>query len=156
MARKDALLRLTTRLLARRDALRATLSGDLDAFHEGSQAHGVLDDADRAVDSANDEIFSQLAELETHELAQIERALERIAHGVCGRCEFCGAKIPAARLSALPYTTSCINCRREHERQGRCHVLDQDSKRWAKVGEYTDDNDPLAQSALDDLEVAVI
>ena len=32
MARKDALIRLTARLLARRDVLRKTLSDDLDSF----------------------------------------------------------------------------------------------------------------------------
>ena len=34
MARKDALLRLTSRLIARRDALRKALSGDLDSFRK--------------------------------------------------------------------------------------------------------------------------
>lgn len=133
MNRKDALVRLTARLLARRDALRKTLSGDLDTIREASQAQGVGDDVDAAIDSANDEIYSQLVEFESKELAQIERALERIAAGKFGRCEHCGGKIPAARLEVLPYTTTCIECQRANERAGTSRVRSRDSKQWANV-----------------------
>ena len=68
---------------------------------------------------ANDEICSQLVEIESRELGQIEHALQRIAGGVYGRCEFCGGKIAEARLNALPYTNSCIDCQRENERAGQ-------------------------------------
>ena len=36
-----------------------------------------------------------------------------------GRCEFCGGKIAEARLNALPYTNTCIDCQRENERHGQ-------------------------------------
>ncbi len=72
MARKDALLRLTGRLIARRDALRKALSGDLDSFRKFSDLNAVGDNVDAAVDSANDEICSQLVEIESRELGQIE------------------------------------------------------------------------------------
>ena len=119
MARKDALLRLTSRLVARRDALRKAINGDLDSFRKFSEVSGVGDNVDAAVDSANDEISSQLVEIESRELGQIEHALQRIAAGVYGRCEFCGGKISEARLNALPYTNSCIDCQRENERLGQ-------------------------------------
>ncbi len=60
MARKDALLRLTSRLVSRRDALRKAINGDLDSFRKFSEVSGVGDNVDAAVDSANDEISSQL------------------------------------------------------------------------------------------------
>ena len=119
MARKDALLRLTSRLIARRDALRKALNGDLDSFRKFSELNVVGDNVDAAVDSANDEICSQLVEIESRELGQIEHALQRIAAGVYGRCEYCGGKIAEARLNALPYTNSCIDCQRENERAGQ-------------------------------------
>ena len=75
MARKDALLRLTSRLIARRDALRKALNGDLDSFRKFSELSVVGDNVDAAVDSANDEICSQLVEIESRELGQIEHAL---------------------------------------------------------------------------------
>ena len=75
MARKDALLRLTQRLIARRDALRKALNGDLDSFRKFSELNAVGDNVDAAVDCANDEICSQLVEIESRELGQIEHAL---------------------------------------------------------------------------------
>src|ERR1700730_13497751 len=114
MARKEALLRLHSRLVARRDALRKALNGDLDSLRELASLT-VGDQVDAAVDTANDEINSQLAEIESRELEQIERALQRIVKGVYGRCEFCGGKINEARLNALPYTKSCIDCQSENE-----------------------------------------
>jgi len=133
MARKDALLRLTARLIARRDALRKALNGDLDSFRKFSELNAVGDNVDAAVDCANDEICSQLVEIESRELGQIEHALQRIAGGVYGRCEFCGGKIAEPRLNALPYTNSCIDCQRENERTGQARGLEPESKRWAKV-----------------------
>ncbi len=118
MARKDALLRLHSRLVARRDALRKALNGDLESFREFAALNVVGDNVDAAVDTANDEICSQLVEIESRELEQIEHALKRIVEGVYGRCEFCGGKIAEARLNALPYTNSCIDCQRENERTG--------------------------------------
>jgi len=119
MARKDALLRLHARLVARRDALRKALSGDMEGFREFAATQDVGDNVDAAVDTANDEISTQLVEIESRELTQIEHALARIVDGNYGRCEFCGHKIAEARLNALPYTNSCIDCQRENERTGR-------------------------------------
>ncbi len=153
MTRKDALLKLTAQLISRRDALRKTLSGDLDTFRNVSETSVVGDDVDAAVDTATDEIFSQLVEIECQELTQIEHALERIANGAYGRCEFCGGKIPEARLNALPYTTSCIDCQRAVERQGHYRVMHPDSKQWAKVPEEPiDEDEAMARTKLGELE----
>jgi len=117
MARKDALLSLRAILVRRRDALRSALAGDLTLLKElRSESPGDVIDA--AVDSTQDEISSQLAEVESRELASIENALERIRSGHYGTCEYCGCKIPLARLNALPYATMCIACQREVERSG--------------------------------------
>jgi DnaK suppressor protein len=139
MARRDALLRFRSRLVARRDALRETLSDDLCGFHTVSGASGVGDNVDAAVDAANDEICSQLVEIESRELGQIEHALQRIAAGAYGRCEFCGVKISTARLNALPYAVSCIDCQRENERRGHSRTLDPDSEWWARIDERPSD-----------------
>jgi len=153
MARKDALLRLTSRLVSRRDALRKAINGDLDSFQKFSTVTGVGDNVDAAVDSANDEISSQLVEIESRELGQIEHALQRIAAGVYGRCEFCGGKISEARLNALPYTNSCIDCQRENERLGQNRGFE-DMQRWAKVFEKpSDDSEGDAQINLSDFEM---
>lgn len=117
MARKDSLLNLRAILVKRRDALRSALAGDLSLLKElRSESPGDVIDA--AYDSAQDEISSQLAEVESRELANIENALERMKAGKYGQCEVCGGRIPLARLNALPYATMCIDCQRELERSG--------------------------------------
>lgn len=129
MARKDAILRLHRTLLARREALERALRGDLSLLEEqGGLAQG--DSVDAATDTAQDEISSQLAQLESRELVQIERALKRMREGVYGRCEHCERKIPMARLNALPYSTTCIDCQREKEQFGG---EDEDAEDWGKV-----------------------
>jgi len=151
MARKEALLRLHSRLVARRDALRKALTGDLDSLRELASLT-VGDQVDAAVDTANDEINSQLAEIESRELEQIERALERIVKGVYGRCEFCGEKINEARVNALPYTNTCIDCQRENERNGDPFARHVDDNRWAKLYEKSHDSDS-EEINLNDFEV---
>ena len=117
MGRKDALLNLRAILVKRRDALRSALAGDLSLLRElRSESPGDLIDA--AYDSTQDEISSQLAEVESRELANIENALERMKAGKYGLCEVCSGRIPMARLDALPYATMCISCQRELERTG--------------------------------------
>lgn len=135
MARKDTLLRLHARLVARRDALRKALSGDMDSLRAYNATFDVGDDGDAAVETVNDEISSQLVELESRELHAIEHALSRIVQGSYGRCEYCGEKIAEARLNALPYTSTCINCQRENERLASMGLTREvpDSNRWAKL-----------------------
>jgi DnaK suppressor protein len=117
MARKDALANMRAILGKRRDALRSALAGDLTLLRDlHDQSPGDVIDA--AYDTAQDEVNSQLAEVESRELASIENALERMKEGSYGQCEVCSGKIPMARLDALPYATMCIECQRELERSG--------------------------------------
>ncbi len=129
MSRKDAILNMHQILIKRRDALRKALAGDLSLLKElRSQSSGDVVDA--ALDSVQDEISSQLAEVESRELSRIEYALERMREGQFGACEGCGMSIPMARLNALPYATYCIRCQREAERQGANSPADVD---WSRL-----------------------
>jgi DnaK suppressor protein len=113
MARRDALLRLHKTLLARSNSLRKALAGELADLRNNGSENG--DSADVAFDAGSEEISTQLAELEARELTQIEKAISRIKQGTYGLCEICQTKIPVARLNALPYSTTCVNCQREME-----------------------------------------
>ena len=128
MSRKDTILNMRQVLIKRRDALRKALAGDLSLLKELAEASGDVVDA--ALDSVQDEISSQLAEVESRELSRIEYALERMRNGHFGICEGCGTSIPMARLNALPYATCCINCQREAERQGASAGTDVD---WGRL-----------------------
>src|SRR6476646_10053983 len=96
MARKDAMMGLRQILMRRRDALRQALAGDLSLLKELRQQNSG-DVIDAALDTAQDEISSQLAEVESRELGSIEVALERMRKGDYGLCEACGEGIPLAR-----------------------------------------------------------
>jgi DnaK suppressor protein len=117
MARKDSILKMRELLVKRRDALRRALAGDLSNLKSLSDSTSG-DVIDAALDAAQDEISSKLAEVESRELANIEVALERMKGGGYGLCEVCNGKIPLARLQALPYATNCIECQRANENAG--------------------------------------
>jgi DnaK suppressor protein len=105
--------------MARRDELRRRLGGELKDLLRFQADASTGDSADLAFDSGSEEVTSQLAELESRELTQIERALARLKQGTYGVCEGCQKKIPVARLNALPFSTTCIECQREMEMYGR-------------------------------------
>lgn len=132
MARREALLRLHKTLVARRDELRKRLGGELKNLRN-SQADPTGDAADLAFDSGNEEVASQLAELESRELRQIERALAKLKQGTYGSCEICQKKIAIARLNALPVSTMCVECQREAETYGG--VGGRGGADWNKVSE---------------------
>jgi DnaK suppressor protein len=117
MARRDALLRLHKSLVSRRDELRRRLGGELKDLRSSKTAE-IGDAADLAFDSGSEEVSSQLAQLESRELSQIERALAKLKQGTYGVCEGCQRKIPVARLNALPFSTTCVDCQREMEVSG--------------------------------------
>jgi len=114
MARKDSILKLHDLLVLRRDALRKALAGDLSSLKSLPDATGG-DVVDAALDAVQDEISSKLAEVESRELVSIDTALERMRDGSYGLCEVCNGKIPLARLNALPYAATCIDCQRAAE-----------------------------------------
>jgi DnaK suppressor protein len=130
--RKEAMLSMHKVLIKRRDALRKALAGDLSLLN-----------------SVQDEISSQLAEVESRELARIENALQRMRDGHYGSCETCGCSIPMARLNALPYATLCIKCQREAEQEGAPSRMDVD---WSRL---LDVNTQEADLSINDIELDV-
>lgn len=134
MARKDALVKLYMMLQSRRQELLHSISDELKDLRRDLGGRAGGDDVDAANESASEELTSQLAQLESRELAQIDRALVRLKEGTYGSCEMCSKRIPVARLNALPYTTVCIECQREIEHDpGLADSLDQG---WQKVFDH--------------------
>ena len=117
MGRKETLEEMHEVLITRRDALRKALAGDLSMLNElRQQASG--DVVDFALDSAQGELNSQLAEVESRELGNIDVALSKMRNGSFGSCEGCQEDIPLVRLQALPYAPYCIQCQTEIEQNG--------------------------------------
>lgn len=149
MARKDALLKLYGQLQARRRELLASISDELSDLRHERGGRAGSDEVDHATETANEEVTSQLAQLESRELNQIERAMRRIREGNYGSCELCDKKIPVARLNALPYTTFCIECQREVERNPG--LAESREASWQKLYE-TEASSREVRVRLSDLE----
>ena len=146
--RNEATLNMHQVLIKRRDALRKALAGDLSLLKE-LRAQTSGDVVDAALDSVQDEISSQLAEVESRELARIENALRRMREGQYGICETCDIPIPMARINALPYATMCIKCQREAENEAGSASVDVD---W---GRLLDTNSLDADLSINDIELDV-
>ena len=145
MARKDTLIKLHKLLLTRRDALRRALAGDMSLLKELSSNRSG-DPVDAALDLAQNEVSSQLAEMESRELRDIEQALAQMKQGSYGTCDVCENKIPLARLNALPYTTTCIDCQRDQERSGGSGDSEDD---WARAYGGGSDDASLSDAEFD-------
>ena len=61
-------------------------------------------------ETENDSLVMTLELEGLEEVAQIDRALQRIREGSFGRCSDCGMEIDEGRLEAIPYVANCITC----------------------------------------------
>jgi DnaK suppressor protein len=84
---------------------RSTVLARIDAVSR----HDVIIDSD-GVPAGDFESENALATMLDSRLADIERALTRLADGSYGNCETCGQAIPPRRLEALPFATLCVPC----------------------------------------------
>ena len=105
-------------------ALRARLRGDVTKMadvalnqHRTEGSSLPIHLADLGSDNFEQELTLDLMGSGKEALDKIEEALERIEEGTYGKCDECGAKIPAARLEAIPYATRCLKCAAEAEKQ---------------------------------------
>lgn len=96
------LLRLRKELKHRVDAIEA------DIHHKEEPVE--KDFAEQVTQRENDEVLFAIDEEAQQTIHLIDGALARIKDGVYGTCASCGEKIPDARLAALPYVTTCIDC----------------------------------------------
>jgi len=151
MARRDALLRLHKSLLGRRTDLLKKLADDLNNLRNFQNGDSGGDTADAAFESGSDEMHSHLAELDSRELTQIDRALTRLKQGTYGLCEICQTKIPVGRLNALPYTTLCIGCQRDLESHPGWE--DNRQRSWENVYEAAAPLEDQREVNLADLEI---
>ena len=115
MSRKEALSKLREVLLVRREALRKALAGDLSLLRQLAGEGG--DVVDVAMETAQDEISSQLAEVESRELGHIEEALQRLRDDAGNRHLHRYYKF-AVSLVKTAFRSLRHSCRSELTRQG--------------------------------------
>jgi DnaK suppressor protein len=106
-------------LLALRARLQGNVAETLDSTLSGCGIEATCsspDTADRAGEIVEQDLALSLLGNANGTLEQIDAALRNIENGSYGRCVQCDARIPAARLEAIPYATCCVQCaaRQEH------------------------------------------
>lgn len=75
-------------------------------FHKGRSQ----DFSEQATETENDGVLDEIHHEAKLELSLVKSALKRITDGLYGNCTACDEPINPDRLSALPYTTTCIKC----------------------------------------------
>jgi len=75
-------------------------------FHKGRSQ----DFSEQATETENDGVLDEIHHEAKLELELVNSALQRITIGLYGNCIECDEPITPDRLSALPYTTKCIQC----------------------------------------------
>jgi DnaK suppressor protein len=68
------------------------------------------DEAGLAIKSAHREVTMGNLERDLQTIVEIERALQRIDTGDYATCVVCESRIADARLKAIPWTRTCIQC----------------------------------------------
>jgi RNA polymerase-binding transcription factor len=75
--------------------------------------HG--DPADQATAASEAAIQVRLHQTDSRLLRAIDEALARVERGAYGTCEVCSEPISAARLTAVPWTRLCLNCKEQQQ-----------------------------------------
>jgi len=68
------------------------------------------DFAEQATETENDDVLDEIHHEAKVELKLVNEAIQRMNIGLYGNCSTCDEPINPKRLTALPYTTKCINC----------------------------------------------
>jgi len=86
------------------------IKGDYDTRFPEFESQSVDEEALEVATYENTLPIEHALELK---LAEIKKALERIANGAYGRCANCGEEIDERRLEALPETDVCLKCHKK-------------------------------------------
>ena len=98
-------------LLTKREELSSAWRGRDEIAPSAGHLHG--DPADQASAASEAAIQVRLHQTDSKLLRAIDDALARIARNAYGNCEVCEEPISAARLTAVPWTRLCLNCKEE-------------------------------------------
>jgi len=103
------MLAIRSRLMSMLNDVRKDIDHEVGGARERDLAH-INDTSDMASDAAEGDLALRIAESETAEASEIERAIEKIDNGTYGTCETCNKPIGTERIEYLPYVTLCIKC----------------------------------------------
>ena len=95
----------------------ATQEADLAGLMRDAGDGAGHDQADMGATSFERDHELTVVNNEREKLAQIDRALARLADGTYGTCESCGNPIGKMRVMAFPRATLCMTCKQREERR---------------------------------------
>ncbi len=104
-----------------RTLLLQSLSPKMEASPKAGTPEGG-DVCDIASSERERELTLRLSERDRQKLRAIEEALDRIKDGTFETCEECEAKIPIGRLRVMPFTTVCVECQSNKEKQYKLYA----------------------------------
>jgi DnaK suppressor protein len=102
------IVRTDSRAEARLDAERQRVERELQCLERPVTERCPADIVDLAEAALEREALAERAEALRLRRAALERAQERLAEGVYGRCEVCADAISEERLEILPTTDRCV------------------------------------------------
>jgi RNA polymerase-binding protein DksA len=110
MLRSADIRHFQDRLRAERKAIESRMAATRQGIHETVRDDsGVGDRAEEGSLLYEREVEIDENAVDRKELAQVERALERIDQGTYGLSEVSGKPIPIERLEAVPYATTLVD-----------------------------------------------
>lgn len=140
------------RARARLETMRAdavkTVQAEVAASREPTGAEAA-DVHDTATDDRERELRLLLTDRDRGKLEAIEQALSRIDAGTYGICELCEEDIAEGRLEVLPFTSVCVLCQADRERQRAQHAAVTEGRSLTgALADFFDDGDaPSARGA---------
>ena len=117
---REFIERQRRRLLALRHQLLGGEEDDLAGKRAFQLQHGeeAGEEEDDAQDLAQQEVDQALHDVDDHRVANIERALQKIAEGSYGLSDLSGEPIPKARLETTPEAILTVQEKRDREARG--------------------------------------
>jgi len=97
-------------LFKRLNAKKTELLTRINAIEKDFQKGRSQDFSEQTSETENDQVLDEIHHEAKAELQQINNALLRIENDNYGICVECEEAIAPARLEALPYVNTCINC----------------------------------------------
>lgn len=98
-------------LLQLRERVRGDIQANIDAVEQ--EVRPVGEDTREPSEGLDKELALESNEEGIYHA--VNAALQRLDEGTFGKCIACGAKIPKARIQAVPYAAYCVDCERKAE-----------------------------------------
>lgn len=134
--RKEFLKKAEATLRDTKKQLLREIKGRVKEETEGSKDEG-RDTYDLASDERDREINFILNDRERGKLLAIDDALQRIkdkTYGICEcGCDNCEGDIRVGRLQILPFTTLCVRCQEEIEKESKQQGKSEEERTYRKL-----------------------